>query len=55
MSGTEVNLAFVLKGCFEIWHLPSVRWHYKEGFDVMLLEEGVSFVAISGLHLVISI
>lgn len=36
-------------------HLPSVRWHDKEGFDVVFLEEGVSFVTVSRLHLVISI
>lgn len=32
-----------------------MRWHYKEGFDVVFLEEGVPFVTISRLHLVISV
>lgn len=39
----------------ELAHLSSVRWHYKEGFDVVFLEEGVPFVTISRLHLVISV
>lgn len=36
-------------------HLPSVGWHYEEGFDVVFLEEGVPFLTVPRLHLVISV
>lgn len=36
-------------------YLPSVRWHYKEGFYFMFLEEGVPFMTVSRLHLIVSI
>lgn len=46
------------QSCYEpatIRYLPSVGWHYEEGFNFMFLEEGVPFMSISRLHLVISI
>ena len=32
-----------------------MRWHYEERFDLMLEKEGVPFMAIARLHLIVSI
>ena len=32
-----------------------MRWHYKERFNLMLEKEGVPFMAVARLHLVVSV